>query len=99
MAFVNEIKKHEQLTEAEFELVVRQMQVKRQAASIRAAHLVLTQDTPAYVASKVMGSSQSNVHDTVKRILSRHHDNMSVYGRRDPDFENATWKLEMRVHL
>uniref|UniRef100_A0AB39CEI1 Uncharacterized protein n=1 Tax=Pseudomonas phage HRDY3 TaxID=3236930 RepID=A0AB39CEI1_9VIRU len=99
MTFFNEIKKHEQLTDPEFELVVKQMRAKRDAASIRAAYRVLVQDTPAYLAAKHECSSQSNVHDTVKRILERHHENMAVYGRFTPPDENAVWEFEARVKI
>lgn len=95
----NEIKKHEQITEQEFELIVRQMRAKRDAASIRAAFRVLTQQAPAYLAAKHEGSSDSNVHDTIKRIMERHNENIAVYGRRDPAHENALWKFEVRASI
>lgn len=97
--FFNEIKKHEQMTDAEFELVVKQMRAKRDAASIRAAYRVLVQDSPAYLAAKHECSSQSNVHDTIKRILERHHENVAVYGRFEVPSEKAVWQLEVRLEV
>ncbi|MND85950.1 hypothetical protein D3C80_778950 [compost metagenome] len=97
--YYNEIKKHEQMTDAEFELVVRQMRSKRDAASIRAAYRVLVQDSPAYLAAKHECSSQSNVHDTIKRILERHHENMAVYGRFEPPCEKAVWGIVIKLEI
>ncbi|AFH14545.1 hypothetical protein LU11_gp014 [Pseudomonas phage Lu11] len=99
MAFFNEIKKHEQLTDAEFELVVKQMRAKRDAASIRAAYRVLVQDSPSYLAAKHEGSSDSNVCDTIKRILERHHENMAVYGRFEPPCEKAVWGIVVKLEI
>lgn len=97
--FINEIKKHEQMTDPEFELVVKQMRAKRDAASIRAAYRCLVHDSPSYLAAKHEGSSDSNVCDTIKRILERHHENMSVYGRFTPPDENAVWEFEARIKI
>lgn len=97
--YYNEIKKHEQMTDAEFELVVRQMRAKRDAASIRAAYRVLVNDSPAYLAAKHEGSSQSNVHETIKRILERHHENMAVYGRFEPPCEKAVWGIVVKLEI
>lgn len=97
--YYNEIKKHEQMTDAEFELVVRQMRAKRDAASIRAAYRVLVNDSPAYLAAKHEGSSQSNVHETIKRILERHHENMAVYGRFEPPCEKAVWGIVIKLEI